>query len=85
MHDSIFRWSAQGSPYLDYTTDNEGNIIDAQGFLIDVLMDMKRSLNFTTKSISGTDNTWGSQDGSGKWYGLVGRLASQEVDISSPL
>ena len=79
-HNFFFSWS---HPILEYVRDSEGNIVGARGFLMDVFKVMQKRLNFTSKSIFGTEDAWGIQDGSGKWMGIVGKLARGEVDIST--
>ena len=60
----------------------DGSTISLHSGAIPEIMDhLSRALNFTMSGIVPPDNSWGAQDASGNWTGLVGQLTSNEVDM----
>uniref|UniRef100_A0A915B0N1 Ionotropic glutamate receptor C-terminal domain-containing protein n=2 Tax=Parascaris univalens TaxID=6257 RepID=A0A915B0N1_PARUN len=58
------------------------NSIGYEGFCIDLLIEMSQILKFTFSIIEVSDGTYGMEDESGRWSGLVGVLQRHEADLS---
>ncbi|KAI6194048.1 Glr-4 [Aphelenchoides besseyi] len=52
------------------------------GFCIDLLREMSIILNFTFEIIEVEDGTYGVQDETGRWNGIIGVLQRHEADLS---
>ncbi|VDK19511.1 unnamed protein product [Anisakis simplex] len=66
-------------PFVMKTTSNA---IGYEGFCIDLLIEMSRILKFDFKIIEVLDGTYGIEDETGKWNGLIGVLQRREADLS---
>ncbi|CAD5215755.1 unnamed protein product [Bursaphelenchus xylophilus] len=60
--------------------DKDG--ISYDGFCIDLLKEMAKVLNFTFEIIEVEDGTYGVQDETGRWNGIIGVLQRHEADLS---
>uniref|UniRef100_A0A1I8ARD8 Glutamate receptor n=1 Tax=Steinernema glaseri TaxID=37863 RepID=A0A1I8ARD8_9BILA len=58
------------------------NKIGYEGFCIDLLVEMANLLKFNFTIIEVVDGTYGIEDDSGRWNGLIGVLQRHEADLS---
>ncbi|XP_071514549.1 ionotropic receptor 21a-like [Panulirus ornatus] len=59
-----------------------GTVLLRYGVVIEVVQAIARVLNISLKIIeTPNDETWGEKMGNGSWYGVMGQLQRQEVDI----
>ncbi|VDM27653.1 unnamed protein product, partial [Toxocara canis] len=56
--------------------------IGYEGFCIDLLIEMAQILKFNFTIIEVSDGTYGIEDESGRWNGLIGVLQRHEADLS---
>ena len=83
LHGSVIRFTSIHYPVLntEFIYDENDNIIDAKGFLIDMLNMLKRSCNFTSTILYSTDDKFGGENDDGSWNGMVGMVARDEADV----
>lgn len=62
------------------TDDEDG--VKYDGFCIDLLKEMSKVLNFTFEILEVEDGTYGVQDETGRWNGIIGVLQRHEADLS---
>uniref|UniRef100_A0A915EK41 Uncharacterized protein n=1 Tax=Ditylenchus dipsaci TaxID=166011 RepID=A0A915EK41_9BILA len=53
-----------------------------EGFCIDLLQEMANTLNFTFEIVEVEDGTYGVEDETGRWNGIIGVLQRHEADLS---
>ena len=75
---AVLRWP----PFFDFTLNEEGLAMDAKGFLVDILQQLARNLNFTILMKTPNDGQWGSITESNEYTGLVRQLLKKEADIA---
>ena len=63
--------------------DSEGKrAITGTGFLLEVLKELEKSLNFTTEVVLSVDGQFGSKNAeNGSWNGMVGMVNRSEADL----
>ncbi|CAD5211404.1 unnamed protein product [Bursaphelenchus okinawaensis] len=67
-------------PFVIRVDDKDG--IRYDGFCIDLLKEMSKVLNFTFEIFEVEDGTYGVQDETGRWNGIIGVLQRHEADLS---
>ena len=60
----------------------EGNVLNYSGYFLEVLKELERSMNFTSKISFSVDKKFGALV-DGKWNGMVGMLLRNETDMCS--
>ena len=83
LHGVNVRFTSIQYPVLntDFIYDERENIIDARGYLIDMLNMLKRSCNFTSTIIYSIDGKFGGENDDGSWNGMVGMVTRHEADV----
>ncbi len=72
---------------LDYSVitllelDSKKRLVGMQGMFPDFLLFLQERLNFTSSLSLPADGKWSGFDKNGSWTGLVGLLASEQVDL----
>ena len=62
--------------------DPSGNVTLTQGYSIDIMKTLSRTLNFHLELSHPPDNAWGAKDANGSWDGIVGMLINDDADVS---
>ena len=75
---AVLKWP----PFFDYTVNQDGHAVDAKGFLVDILQQLGKNVNFTTVMMPPKDGQWGSKTDKGEYTGLVGDLVYRRADIA---
>ena len=83
LHGVNVRFTSIHYPVLntEFIYDERQNIIDAKGYLIDMLNMLKRSCNFTSTINYSIDGKFGGKNDDGSWNGMVGMVTRDEADV----
>ena len=83
LHGATIIFTSLTYPVLntEFIYDKHENIIDAKGYLIDLLNMLKKSCNFTANITYAIDGKFGDQNSDGTWNGMVGMVTRGEADV----
>lgn len=83
LHGATIRFTSINYPVLntEFIYDNNENIIDAKGYLIDLLNMLKDNCNFTSTITYTIDGKFGGENEDGSWNGMVGMVKRDEADV----
>ena len=68
------------TPHVSYDTD--GNIVDGNGFMIDLLHLLEKTVNMTFSISLSIDGKFGGRTENGSFDGMVGMLKRNETDVA---
>ena len=83
LHGATIRFTSLQYPVLnsEFIYDKNENIIDAKGYLIDLLNMLEKNCNFTSNITYSIDGKFGGQNDDGSWNGMVGMVTRGETDV----
>ena len=83
LHGATIRFTSINYPVLntEFIYDSNDNIIDAKGYLIDLLNMLKKNCNFTSTIQYTIDGKFGGKNKDGSWNGMVGMVTRDEADV----
>ena len=83
LHGSVIRWTFIKYPILSpqFIYDENENVIDGKGFLMDMMYLLQKELNFTVVLSESIDKKFGAKTENGSFNGMVGMLVRNETDI----
>ena len=82
LHGATIRFTSLLYPVLnsEFIYDKNENIIDAKGYLIDLLNMLEKNCNFTSNITYSIDGKFGGQNDDGSWNGMVGMVTRGELE-----